>query len=310
MRDGAAFRRDAKAFRPAPACPGRRGSAPASQARASRGFGLIRLRWRSRARAGETYTFPCPARPEGLTARQAPFSARKTGQSPCGLWLRIARAIRFLRLAGALSFSRHPGEGHSLRHSQPCPPDRPGRQSVPASARPALGGRFSPAGSGAGLLGFAVWPLPAGAGAHGRGKRMRFLFPPGLREACQGARWASDRKGATGRTQRWATAHPTVVGWANAHRFRRGGLPPILRDTQVALANAPGTGPHGGLPPTLQAPRWGGPLSRHQMVGNRPPCRRVRTRPHTTPPVRWVSTHRPLRFPAQPATTGTEETPP
>ena len=175
------------------------------------------------------------------------------------------------------------GEGHRLRHAMPCPPDRPGRQSVPASARPALGGRFSPAGSGAGLLGFAVWPLPAGAGAHGRGKRMRFLFPPGLREACQGARWASDRKGATGRTQRWATAHPTVVGWANAHRFRRGGLPPILRDTQVALANAPGTGPHGGLPPTLQAPRWGGPLSRHQMVGNRPPCRRVRTRPHTTP---------------------------
>ena len=31
--------------------------------------------------------------------------------------------------------------------------DRPGPQG-PASARPALGGRFSPAGSGAGLTGF------------------------------------------------------------------------------------------------------------------------------------------------------------
>ncbi len=49
----------------------------------------------------------------------------------------------------------------------------------PASARPAPGGRFSPAGSGAGLPLFPDLPVYRAPSHKGGGNAVRFLFPPG-----------------------------------------------------------------------------------------------------------------------------------
>ena len=148
----ATFRRDAKAFRPAPACPGRRGSAPASQARSSRGFGLNCLRLNRRARAGETDAFPCPARPDVLarglncaTPPQQPSGRVPTGGLRCdppGL-NRPARAgetytlpclARPGALAGGLKCATFP------RQPVKCVPSRGLRCDLPRLNRPARAG--------------------------------------------------------------------------------------------------------------------------------------------------------------------------
>jgi hypothetical protein len=93
-----------------------------------------------------------------------------------------------------MRFPFPPGDGGSTDSEPPAPlpwqgpsplPQRPadpwpaGGPKPPASARPAPGGRFSPAGPGAGLCRCGLqgywWQRSARAG-----KRMRFLFPPGL----------------------------------------------------------------------------------------------------------------------------------
>ena len=133
-----------------------------------------------RARAGETYTFPCPARlRRGCAGAAGAVFRAENGTKPARALSADCARNPSPSARGALYLSRDLGEGHRLRHVLPCPPDRPGRQSVPASARPAPGGRFSPAGSGAGLSGFPIRPLPGATAAHGRGKRIRFLVPPG-----------------------------------------------------------------------------------------------------------------------------------
>jgi len=48
----------------------------------------------------------------------------------------------------------------------------------PASARPAPGGRFVPAGPGAGLPVFPDLPVYRARSRTGGGNAMRFLFPP------------------------------------------------------------------------------------------------------------------------------------
>jgi hypothetical protein len=64
----------------------------------------------------------------------------------------------------------------------------------PASARPAPGGRFSPAGSGAGLSLFPDLPVYRAPYRTGGGNAVRFLFPPGagataVRRACPPPPW-------------------------------------------------------------------------------------------------------------------------
>ena len=60
------------------------------------------------------------------------------------------------------------GEGHRLCHAVQVPLKPPGLHG-PASARPAHGGRFSPAGSGAGLSGVLLNRL-RGETAHSGGE--------------------------------------------------------------------------------------------------------------------------------------------
>jgi len=49
----------------------------------------------------------------------------------------------------------------------------------PASARPATGGRFAPAGPGAGLSWCLNLPVYRASSREGGGNAVRFLFPPG-----------------------------------------------------------------------------------------------------------------------------------
>jgi len=53
-------------------------------------------------------------------------------------------------------------------------------QKPPASARPAPGGRFAPAGSGAGLLLVPDLPVCRVPSRAGGGNALRFLIPPAL----------------------------------------------------------------------------------------------------------------------------------
>jgi len=74
---------------------------------------------------------------------------------------------------GFLSPARlvHPGKGHRLCHSTTPGSGPAGGSKPPASARPALGGRFSPAGSGAGLSWCPdppVYTAPSRAGGETR----------------------------------------------------------------------------------------------------------------------------------------------
>ncbi len=59
----------------------------------------------------------------------------------------------------------------------------------PASARPAPGGRFSPAGSGAGLSLFPDLPVCGAPSRAGGGNALRFLFPPGRAKAPSPLDW-------------------------------------------------------------------------------------------------------------------------
>jgi hypothetical protein len=98
--------------------------------------GLHRSWSQRRARAGKRSAFPVPARRGGV-----PDYAGMPGIS---------------------------GRGHRPCHSATLPPRPAGGPKPPASARPAPGGRFSPAGSGAGLCwcGWrrSSWQRPARAG--------------------------------------------------------------------------------------------------------------------------------------------------
>ena len=59
----------------------------------------------------------------------------------------------------------------------------------PASARPAPGGRFAPAGSGAGLLLFPDLPVCGAPSRRGGGNAVRFLVPPTLTKALSPLPW-------------------------------------------------------------------------------------------------------------------------
>ena len=193
--------RDAKAFRPAPACPGRRGplgvsGGIVSDGTAAHGRGKrIRFLFPPGPVAGTRGRWAggrCVRGAEWAFAPLAPLSGSAPNPPDCAPAL--AKAIAFATRC-------------------PWAKNRQGRQSVLASARPALGGRFSPAGSGAGLSGFEVSPLPGATRTHGRGKRMRFLFPPGLRGL------ASAQRGPTSAKRTGAGA---VVGTRPFYRRRVG----------------------------------------------------------------------------------------
>jgi len=71
-----------------------------------------------------------------------------------------------------------------------CAGIRTGRgPKPPASARPAPGGRFAPAGSGAGLLLFPDLPVCGAPSRRGGGNAVRFLVPPTLTKALSPLPW-------------------------------------------------------------------------------------------------------------------------
>ncbi len=129
--------------RPAPAPPPAGASPPPGRALVFHGAPTCRSTGPRRARAGETrVAFPGPAQ-----------------------W--------------GDSTPRFHGRGHRPCHSGTLASGPAGGPKPPASARPAPGGRFSPAGPGAGLCcaggtGLA-WGVPRGRGKRGS----RFLVPPG-----------------------------------------------------------------------------------------------------------------------------------
>jgi len=83
-----------------------------------------------------------------------------------------------------------PGRGHRPCHSAVPGSGPAGGPKPPASARPAHGGRFSPAGSGAGLC-FSLTDRPVckAPSRAGGGNAVRFLFPPALTTAPSPPRW-------------------------------------------------------------------------------------------------------------------------
>jgi len=120
-----------------------------------------------------------------------PFSSEVLSLLPAG-------CLRSERSAGR---QRQSGEGHRLRHTLPSPFAPVGPPKGPASARPPgpatgraffaetfhwkvsdrsspLGGRFSPARSGAGLSRSWVAGGSGGSVLHGRGEAVPRLFPP------------------------------------------------------------------------------------------------------------------------------------
>jgi hypothetical protein len=136
-----------------------------------------------------------PAR-TGTTAAQDPSPKHNESQRPPGRalafrWSRTCRSaghrparagqtwgVSCSRPERRRHFHRSNGRGHSPCHSATLILYQPGSKP-PASARPAPGGRFAPAGSGAGLswcLGRPIYRAPFRAGG---GNAVRFLFPPG-----------------------------------------------------------------------------------------------------------------------------------
>jgi len=133
--------------------------------------------------AGGQSPRPAPAPPLAGASRPPGRALASTGPGPAGLQGTVARGrgkrgSRFLippaltTAPSSLLWQRPSPLPQS--NADPCPAGGP---KPPASARPALGGRFAPAGSGAGLccaVGTGpVWKRSAQAGKRGS----RFLFP-------------------------------------------------------------------------------------------------------------------------------------
>jgi len=133
--------------------------------------------------AGGQSPRPAPAPPLAGASRPPGRALASAGPGPAGLQGTVARGrgkrgSRFLippaltTAPSSLLWQRPSPLPQS--NADPCPAGGP---KPPASARPALGGRFAPAGSGAGLccaVGTGtVWKRSARAGKRGS----RFLFP-------------------------------------------------------------------------------------------------------------------------------------
>jgi hypothetical protein len=126
---------------------------------------------------------PAPAPPSAGASRPPGRALASVGAGCTGLGGSIphgrGNAVRFLFPPVPMNaLSPLQWQGPLPLPQRPADPWPAGGPKPPASARPALGGRFSPAGSGAGLwlcrLHRSWWQRRARAG-----KRMRFLFPPG-----------------------------------------------------------------------------------------------------------------------------------
>ena len=151
-----------------------------------------------------------------------------------------------------LSFQRPParaGRGHRPGHAERCPQASRGPKP-PASARPAHGGRFTPAGPGAGLC-CTCANGPHGAVVASRaGKRGAFPDPPGLAAPFPGSGRYSRPMGGRGAFQ-----HPvgdragsgrrcqisSRTRWVHVHLRKRGSSGDIAR---------PATRPSGLTRPT------------------------------------------------------------
>jgi len=127
--------------RPAPAPPLAGASRPPGRALASVSPGPAGLRGTGPSGRGKRGAFPGPAR-----------TGEGTFTAP---------------LAGAIAPAAAPHGPLTSRGPQP-----------PASARPATGGRFSPAGPGAGLSVFPDLPVYRGPSRAGGGNALRFPVPP------------------------------------------------------------------------------------------------------------------------------------
>ncbi len=106
-----------------------------------------------------------------------------------------------------------------------CAGIRTGRgPKPPASARPARGGRFAPAGSGAGLSWCLDRPVSRAPSRAGGGNALRFLVPPGEAKALSPLQW----QGPSPLPQRCAGI-----------RTGRGPKPPASADPPPAGASRP-----------------------------------------------------------------------
>jgi hypothetical protein len=159
-----------------------------------------------------------------------------------------------------LSFQRPParaGRGHRPGHAERCPQASRGPKP-PASARPAHGGRFTPAGPGAGLC-CTCANGPHGAVVASRaGKRGAFPDPPGLaapfpgsgrysrpmggRGAFQhpvGDRAGSGRRGQISSRTRWVHVHLRKRG--SGRDIARPATRPSGLTRSTPLSRPPGT---------------------------------------------------------------------
>jgi CspA family cold shock protein len=200
--------------------------------------------WQRSARAGKRSTFPVPARTGG---------GRSESETPTPLlW-----------------------QGPSPLPQRCADPMPAGGPKPPASARPAHGGRFPPAGSGAGLR--CAWTCRSTGNRLARaGKRMRFLVPPAPTYAHSPLLWqgpsplpqrhidptpaggpkppASARPAPGGRWPllvrvAWVFVAASRAGWGNAMRF-------LIPPGEAVFLSVPGSPAHlaGAIAPAT-APR-------------------------------------------------------
>jgi hypothetical protein len=142
---------------------------------------------------------PAPAPPSAGASRPPGRALAFVAPGPAGLRGTVSHgrgnAVRFLfPPAQTKALPPLQWQGPSSlpqRHADPWPAGGP---KPPASARPALGGRFSPAGSGADLC-WCGWHGSSWQRLARAGKRMRFLFPPGLGAEDQGPNHQPRRHG-------------------------------------------------------------------------------------------------------------------
>ena len=150
---------------------------------------------RDQDRPGAQSPRPAPAPPPAGASRPPGRALASAGPRPAGLQGTVPsgrrkRGSRFLfpprRTTAPPRFN---GRGHRPCHSEAPLSGPAGGPKPPASARPALGGRFSPPGRALA----SVLPGPAdlqGNVPRGRGKRgSRFLFPPGTAKAPSTRQW-------------------------------------------------------------------------------------------------------------------------
>ncbi len=222
---------------------------------------------------------PGPRPPGRALASVLPGPAGLRGTVPHG---RGKRGSRFLFPPGR-AFSRMPG--HSGRGHRPCHSAAPGSGPAggpkpPASARPAHGGRFSPAGSGAWPLSLPDLPVYRVPSQMGGVNAVRFLFPPEQAKALPPLQWQGAIAPATaqrrdqdppGAGRALASVSPGPVGLQGTVPLRRGkraafpvpapkcgpmhqAMPGLSgRGHRPCHSAAPGSGPAGGPKPPASA---------------------------------------------------------